>query len=153
MPQQELEPRQSGPFTNNGKSKSNNARCNENFAELFKTTMTCEVVPNGPSRARFVPPAGRTLAGVEAKRETAIASAAGDVTFSLKRGELRLLSAVTVDAKTLTGEYAAQTLNGTAANLVFADGDMATLLVESNNLDATGGPVILRLTWALQPQP
>lgn len=150
MPQQELDPRLSGPYTNNGAQKSNNEKTNENFAELFKTTMTCPVVPNGPSRAYFVPPAGRTLAGVEAKRETAIASAAGNVTFSLKRGELRLLNAVTVNAKTLTGEYVAQALNGTAANLVFGDGDMATLLVESDNVDATGGPVILKLTWALQ---
>lgn len=150
MPQQELDPRLSGPYTNNGAQKSNNEKTNENFAELFKTTMTCPVVPNGPSRAYFVPPAGRTLAGVQAKSETAIASAAGNVTFSLKRGELRLLNAVTVNAKTLTGEYVAQALNGTAANLVFGDGDMATLLVESDNVDATGGPVILKLTWAPQ---
>lgn len=150
MPQQELVPNLSGPYTNNGAQKSNNTKTNENFSELFTTTLVCPVVANGPSRAYFVPPAGRTLASVQAKRETPIVSALGDVTFSFKRGELRLLSAVTVDAKTLTGEYVAQALNATAANLVFGDGDMATLLVESNNNDAAGGPVILKLAWALQ---
>lgn len=152
MPQQELEPRQSGPFTNNGTSKSNNARCNENFAELFITTMVCPVVPNTTQRAYFAPPAGRTLASVERKRETAIASAGGAVTAALKKGATSLLASATVDAKTFTGAYVAQAVSETPADLVFADGDLATLEVASNNNDATGGPVILRLTWALQPQ-
>ena len=150
MPFQELEPRQSGPYTNNGASKSNNAKCNENFAELFTTTMVCQLVPNTTQRVFFCPPAGRTLASVERKRETAIASAGGAVTAALKKGSTSLLAVATVDAKTFTGAYVAQAVSSTPADLVFANGDVATLEVASNNNDATGGPVVFKLTWALQ---
>lgn len=151
MPRQALNPRSSGPFSNNGTEKSNNTRCDENFEELFKTTITCAVTPNGTARAYFAPPAGRTLASAERKVETAITSA-GTVTAALKKGATRLLSTATVDAKGFTTSWVEATLSGDgeSPDLAIADGELVTLEVVSNNPDAVGGPVIFRLDWALQ---
>lgn len=145
MPRQPLLEAQAGPFTDNGAIVSNNAKANANFVELFQMTFVVDVTGGATTRQRIAPPAGRTIASIELRRQAAVT---GTVSAAVKDGDGNtLLSTATVDATGLTAAFVAQTLTGTTANLAIVAGEPIALEVVAAG-GAAGGPVVARVTFA-----
>jgi hypothetical protein len=106
---------------------------------------------NGTSRATIVKPTARTITGIRVRRQTAVASALGTVTLAVQDGDgTTLLSTATIDAEALTASFVAQTLTATGSLLALAAGEPVLMALVSNNADATGGPVIVEITYAAE---
>lgn len=104
---------------------------------------------NGTSRAYIAKPTARTISAIEVCANVAPASTLGTVTLAIQdRGGTTLLSTATIDAEALTTSFVAQTLTATTADLALGAGEAVQLVLVSNNADATGGPVIVRITYA-----
>lgn len=127
-------------------------KINDTLVELDKQSVSCPLVPNGPSRVHIVPPAAKTIAGIKAGRGTAFAT--GTFTLTVKDADGNtLLSVASIDATTLTRALAAQTLTATVANLDIAEGEPIEIALTSNNVGATGGPAVVQITWAATAAP
>jgi hypothetical protein len=107
------------------------------------------LVANGTARATITKARARTITGIRVRRQVAVASALGTVTLAIQDGDgTTLLSAANIDAEALTNAFVAQTLTATTADLSLANGEPVILTLTSNNADATGGPVIVEITYA-----
>lgn len=126
--------------------ESNAAKVEANFVELDKTTVVVEATPNTTTFGRFAPPAAKTIASIELKRHTAIATGTCTVAVQDADGNT-LLSTATIDATALTASYVAQTLTPTTANLDIAAGEPCKVIFVSDSGSTTGGPVSCRITW------
>jgi hypothetical protein len=103
---------------------------------------------NGTARAFVAKPSARTISAIHARANVVPASTGGTVTLAIQdQGGTTLLSTATIDAEALTTAFVALTLTGTAADLAMAAGEAVQLVLVSNNGDATGGPVIVRITY------
>lgn len=148
MARQTLDENESGAFTGDG-GASNNSKANDNFEDLDAEVLVVDVVANDTNKAKVAKLDARTVAGIALKRHTAIASALGDVVVHVLDGDGNtLMSTATIDAEALTASFVAQTLTATTANLALAAGEPVEVKVVSDNADATGGPVIAKLTYA-----
>lgn len=104
---------------------------------------------NGTARATITKPTARTITQIRVRRQVAVASSLGTVTLAVQDGDgTTLLSTATIDAKALTASFVAQTLTATGTLLALAAGEPVILTLVSNNGDATGGPVIVEVTYA-----
>lgn len=135
----------SGAYAGDG--ESNNEKSNDNFAELDQETVVLALAPNSTTTVRIAKPVARTLSGVAAKRHTALAT--GTITLTVQDGDgTTLLNAATIDATAFTASFVDKTLTATTADLALAAGEPITLILTSNNGSATGGPAIVKLTFA-----
>ena len=129
--------------------ETNAKKIDDTLAELDKNVVAVPLTANGTARVYLPKPVARTIAGIRAKRHTALASAGGTILLSVLDGDGNtLISAANIDAEALTTSYVAQTLTGTPANLDIAAGEPVEIRLVSNNADATGGPAIVEITWA-----
>lgn len=91
----------------------------------------------------------RTVSAIHLRVQNALASALGDISVAVQTGDLEsLLSTSTVDGEALTTSFVAQTLTATTSRLSMAAGEPIRLVLNSTNGDATGGPVIVRVTYS-----
>lgn len=129
--------------------EANVVKIDDSLAELDVETVVVPLVANSSTTVYVAKPVARTLSGISAKRHTAIASALGTVVLTVKDGDANtLFSTANVDAEGFTASFVAQTLTGTTANLDLAAGEPIEIKLTSNNADATGGPAIVKLTFA-----
>lgn len=129
--------------------EANAVKIDDTLSELDTETVVMALTANGTTTVRIAKPVARTLSGVSAKRHTAVASALGTVLLAVRDGDsTTLLSTATVDAEALTASFVAQTLTATTADLDLAAGEPITITLVSNNADATGGPVTVKLTFS-----
>lgn len=129
--------------------EANSVKCDDNFSELDTVTVVVALAANSSTTVYVAKPVARTLSGISAKRHTAIASASGTVVLTVKDGDANtLFSTANIDAEGLTASFAAQALTATTANLDLAAGEPIEIKMTSNNADATGGPAVVKLTFA-----
>jgi hypothetical protein len=103
---------------------------------------------NGTSRGYVVKPTARTIESIEVRANVVPASTIGTITLAIQdQGGTTLLSAATINAESLTTSFVAQTLTSTTADLALGAGEAVQLVLVSNNADATGGPVIVRINY------
>lgn len=143
-----LDTNESGSYTEDG-GTSNNAKVNTNFIEAFQDVAIIDFVANTTTKTKIAPKTAATISGISAKRHTAVASAAGTVLLYVLDGDGNtLFSTASIDAEALTASFVAKTLTATAADLDIAAGEPLEVKVVSNNADATGGPIVVLITYA-----
>lgn len=127
--------------------EANAVKIDDTLAELDKTIVTVEATPNTTTFGRFAPPAAKTVATIELKRHTAIATGTCTVAVQDADGNT-LLSTATIDATALTASFVSYPLTGTTANLALAAGEPCKVIFVSNSGSTTGGPVVARINYA-----
>lgn len=132
-----------------GTGESNNSKIDDTLAELDQDIVVVDLTANGTARERRAKPVARTVSGIALKRHTALASALGSILIHVLDGDGNtLMSTATIDGEALTASFVDQTLTETTANLSLAAGEPYEVRVVSNNADATGGPLVAKLTFA-----
>jgi hypothetical protein len=159
MARQTLAENQAGNYTANGTAKSNNAKANENFEEIYNAlptpeprylTLVCPLTADATNVVYGALPLAADVSEVSLSTNAAIT---GTVSVPVQRGDGvgsfgGLLFAAPIDSSELTGSLVAQDLTETAATLEFAAGQIIKLSVVAAE-GATGGPVVARIEYEL----
>lgn len=129
--------------------ESNAAKCDANFAELDQDVVVVDLTANGTTTVKIAKPVARTISAISAKRHTALASTSGTILLTVKDGDgTTLFNAANKDAEGFTASFVDQTLTDTTADLDIAAGEPIVIALVSNNGDATGGPCVVKITYA-----
>lgn len=129
--------------------ESNAQKVDDTLAELDQDVVVVDLTANNTSRQRRAKPVARTVSGIALKRHTALASALGTILVHVLDGDGNtLMSTATIDGEALTASFVDQTLTATTDNLALAAGEPYEVRIVSNNADATGGPLVAKLTFA-----
>lgn len=95
----------------------------------------------------IVQPTARTISAIDVKTGGGT-FAVGTFTLSVADGDgTTLLSTATADVAAVTTSFSALTLTATTANLALAAGEPVRLQLVSNSGGASGGPLIVRITY------